>query len=99
MRYDEIRAVITRYFESLLDKRREEIGAHGRLSEYDLSVLASSQAIAEMPVGEELYGAATPKIEMTFYGAYRRSTGYLWITGLKNTRCSRPSSSVAIAIT
>jgi hypothetical protein len=56
MRYDEIRAVITRHFKSLLDKRREEIGTHGRLSEHDLSVLASSQAVAEMPVGEELYG-------------------------------------------
>ena len=55
MRYDEIRAVITRHFKSLLDKRREEIGAHGRLNEHDLSILASSQAVAEMPVGDELY--------------------------------------------
>jgi hypothetical protein len=99
MRYDEIRTVITRHFKTLLDKKIEQIGAHGRLSKYDLSVLASSQAVAEMPVGEELYERATPKIEMTFYGAYRCSTGCPWIKGRKVTRCSRPSSSVATAIT
>ena len=52
MRYDEIRGVIKRHFKAFLDKKKDEIGAHGRLSEYDLSVLSSSLSVAEMPVGE-----------------------------------------------
>ena len=55
MRYDEMRAVIKRHFKSLLEKKKDEIGANGRLGAYDLSVLASSLSVAEMPVGEELY--------------------------------------------
>ncbi len=55
MRYDEIRAVIKRHFKSLLDKKKDEISANGRLGAYDLSVLASSLSVTEMPVGEELY--------------------------------------------
>ena len=43
MRYDEIRTVIKRHFKAFLDKKREEINAHGRLREHDLSVLASSR--------------------------------------------------------
>ncbi|TDI59729.1 MAG: site-specific integrase [Alphaproteobacteria bacterium] len=54
MRYDEIRAVIKRHFKGLLEKRREDINAHGRLSAYDHSVLASSLSIAEAPGGEGL---------------------------------------------
>ena len=99
MRYDEIRAVIKRHFKSLLDKKKDEISANGRLGAYDLSVLASSLSVTEMPVGEELYERATPKIEMTIYGVSRRSTGSLWVKGLKNTGCSRPSSSMGTEIT
>ena len=51
MRYDEIRAVIRRHFKALLDKRREDINAHGRLGAYDHSVLASSLSIAEASGG------------------------------------------------
>ena len=65
MRYDEIRAVITRHFKSLLDKKREEIGAHGRLGAYEHSVLASSLSVAEMPVGEELYEGQHHNIALT----------------------------------
>ncbi len=54
MRYDEMRAVIKRHFKSLLDKKKEEIDANGRLGAYDLSVLASSQSLAEAHVGDWL---------------------------------------------
>ena len=54
MRYDEIRAVIRRHFKVLLDKRREEINAHGRLGVYDRAVLASSQSLAEGRVDDWL---------------------------------------------
>ncbi len=54
MRYDEIRAVIRRHFKSLLNQRREDINAHGRLSEYDHAILASSQGLAEAHAGDWL---------------------------------------------
>ncbi len=60
MRYDEIRAVIKRHFKALLEKRREDINAHGRLSAYDHSVLASSLSIAEAPGGEGVTERQSP---------------------------------------
>jgi hypothetical protein len=55
MRYDEIRATIKRHFEMLLEARKDDINANGRLGVCQRSVLESSLSVAEMPEGDELY--------------------------------------------
>lgn len=50
MRYDEIRRHVREHFEERLAAFREQVGAEGLPSEYDLSILRASQSLAEQPL-------------------------------------------------